>query len=426
MDVTEELEASVRRQVEAARQATVRLRTATTEEKNAVLEAMAAALEARAAEILEANVADVTAAEAAGTRGAFLDRLRLDPSRVRAMAGGLRDVARLPDPIGRLEEERTRPNGLKVARMRIPLGVVALIYESRPNVTADAAALCLKSGNAAVLRGGTEAVRSNRAIASILGDALEAVGLPRGAITLIEETDRAAILAVLRLTDLVDLAIPRGGEGLIRFVVENARVPVIQHFKGVCHVYVDAAADPDEALAIAINAKTQRPGVCNAMECLVVHRHHLTSGWFRRFAEAAAGKGVRLRCDPPALEACAGLENAEAASPSDYGAEFLDLVLAVKTVDALDEALDHVVRYGSHHTEAIVTEDAAAADRWLKEVDASCVVVNASTRFNDGGELGLGAEMGISTTKMHAYGPMGLEELTARKFVVMGEGQIRS
>ncbi|RMG20261.1 MAG: glutamate-5-semialdehyde dehydrogenase [Deltaproteobacteria bacterium] len=424
MDLDEALERSVRAQIAEAKAAARRLRAASTEEKDAALRAMARALEAGREAILAANAEDVVAAEAKGTRGALLDRLRLDEARLAAMAEGLRQIADLPDPVGRREEARTLPNGLEVARMRIPLGVIAMVYEARPNVTADAAGLCLKSGNAAVLRGGTEARRSNAAIARALRAALTEVGLPKAALTLLEETDRAAILAVIRQSDLVDLAIPRGGEGLIRFVVENARVPVVQHFKGTCHVYVDDAADLGKAHRIVINAKTQRPGVCNAMECLLVHEA-IAARFLPEVGRRLAEQGVELRCDAGALAHLEGLEAAVPATDDDWGREYLDLVCAVKVVADLDEALAHVERYGSHHTEAIVTEDPEAAGRWLAEVDASCVVHNASTRFNDGAQLGLGAEMGISTTKMHAYGPMGLEELTARKFVVVGDGQIR-
>ena len=415
----------MRRQVEAARASVVALRTATTETKNLALEAMAAALASHTDAILEANRADLEAAEAAGTTGPLLDRLALDPERIAGMATGLRDVARLPDPVGQLEDEQIRPNGLRVARMRVPLGLVAMIYEARPGVTADAAALALKSGNAVVLRGGTEAHRSNRAIADALGEALETSGLPAAAVTLLEETDRAAILALVRLTGLVDLVIPRGGEGLIGFVTEHARVPVVQHYKGVCHVYVDAAANLQKAKAIVVNAKTQRPGVCNAMECLLVHRL-VADDFLRVVGEALAAEGVSLHADPRALQYLEAIPHVRPATPADWGKEFLDRVAAVKVVDSVDDAIAHVARYGSNHTEAIVTEDRAAAQRWMREVDASCVLVNASTRFNDGAELGLGAEMGISTTKIHAYGPMGLEALTTRKFVVVGDGQVRS
>ena len=336
----------MRRQAEAARASVVALRTATTETKNLALEAMAAALESHTDPILEANRADLEAAEAAGTTGALLDRLALDPDRVVAMAAGLRDVARLPDPVGQLEDEQIRPNGLRVARMRVPLGLVAMIYEARPGVTADAAALALKSGNAVVLRGGTEAHRSNRAIADALGEALEASGLPAAAVTLLEETDRAAILALVRLTGLVDLVIPRGGEGLIGFVTEHARVPVVQHYKGVCHVYVDAAANLPKAKAIVVNAKTQRPGVCNAMECLLVHRL-VADDFLRQVGEALAAEGVSLHADPRALQYLEAIPHVRPATPADWGKEFLDRVAAVKVVDSLDDAIAHVARYGS-------------------------------------------------------------------------------
>ncbi|MDF1563907.1 MAG: glutamate-5-semialdehyde dehydrogenase [Deltaproteobacteria bacterium] len=427
MDISPELVTEVERQVLAARAAARTLRTTTGEKRAAALDAIAKAILAAKDEILAANEADLAAAKQRGTRGALLDRLLLDEARLKAIADGVWEVAGLPDPLGRFEEETERPNGLRVARMRIPLGVIAMIYEARPNVTVDAAALCIRSGNAVVLRGGSEAIESNRALAKAIGAGLYQVGLPRSAVTLLAETDRDAILALLRLTGLVDLAIPRGGEGLIRFVVENARVPVIQHFKGVCHVYVDAAADLEKARAIVLNSKTQRPGVCNAAETLLVHEE-IAEAFLPGMADALMEAGVELRCDDRALEILGGPDSPDkvtVAEKEDWDAEFLDLVLAVRVVPDLDTALDHIDAHGSFHTEAIVTEDEEAQGRWLSEVDASCVIVNASTRFNDGGELGLGVEMGISTTKMHAYGPMGLQELTARKFVVLGEGQIR-
>lgn len=423
MAVSTELTRSVRAQLEGTARAARRLRLATTKEKNAALQAMAVALDGGRKGLLEANRADVEAARQGGTRGTFLDRLELDDDRIDAMVTGLREVAAMEDPIGRMEDRHTRPNGLEVARMRIPLGVIAMVYEARPSVTADAAGLCLKSGNAVVLRGGSEALRSNRSIAKLLGAAIESAGLPGAVVTLLKEADRDAILVLIQQPDLVDLAIPRGGEGLIRFVAEHARVPVVQHYKGVCHVFVDASAELGAAQAIAVNAKLQRPGVCNAMECLLVHRD-VAGAFLPRYADAL-GEDVALRCDERARELLAGRPNVTAATDDDWGHEFLDLILAVKVVDGLDEALEHVQRFGSNHTEAILTGDDAAAKRFVREVDASCVLVNASTRFNDGAQLGLGAEMGISTTKMHAYGPMGLEELTARKFVVLGSGQVR-
>lgn len=419
------IEEKVHTALRSAREAARRLRASSDAQRTAAIRAMADALGAATRSILAANAEDLEAAEARGTRGALLDRLRLDEGRLAAVAEGMRGVADLPDPLGRLEDETRRPNGLRVARRRIPLGVVGMIYEARPNVTADAAALCVRSGNAVVLRGGSEALRSNRAIAAALSEGLAEAGLPKESVVFVDETDRTAILALIQAHGLVDLVIPRGGEGLIRFVVEHARVPVVQHFKGVCHVYVDAAANLEKARDIVLNAKTQRPGVCNAAEALLVHQA-IAERFLPEVGRALRAAGVELRCDPASLRILGAGEGIVAASDDDFGREFLDLVLAVRVVPDLDAALEHVERYGSFHTEAIVSEDPVAQERWLAEVDASCVVVNASTRFNDGGELGLGAEMGISTTKMHAYGPMGVQELTARKFVVIGDGQVRT
>lgn len=353
----------------------------------------AAAIEARASDIAAANEVDV--ARAAGQSAAFIDRLRLDRPRIAEMARALREVAALPDPVGEVVESFARPNGLRVERVRAPLGVILMIYESRPNVTAEAAALCLRSGNAALLRGGSEALQTNAAIADCFGD--DAVQLV--------PPDREILDELLQLEDQIDLCIPRGGPSLIRFISERARVPVIKHYQGVCHLYVAADADLSMAEEIAINAKVQRPGVCNALECLLLD-------------EAIAVKLLpRLQKAMPQVEFLV--------TPDAYGREFLDLKLAVAVVQGIDGALRHIARYGSRHTEAIVTRDPALADRFLREVDASCVLWNASTRFNDGGELGLGAEIGISTSKLHAYGPMGLRELTCTRFVVRGDGQVR-
>ena len=374
-----------------------------------VLEA-ANAIEKRAAEILGANEEDL--ARASGQPAAFLDRLRLDEKRLRAMAAAMREVAALPDPVGEVVESYTRPNGLRVERVRAPLGVVLMIYESRPNVTAEAAALCLRSGNAALLRGGSEALQTNSAIAACFPDD----------VVQLVSSDRALLDELLQLHEQIDLCIPRGGPSLIRFVADRARVPVIKHYQGVCHLYVAADADLEMAGRIAVNAKAQRPGVCNALECLLVDARSAPEA-LPRLAAPLRGAGVELRCDERALPLVAG---GVAAMEDDFGREFLDLKLAVAVVDGIDGALRHIARYGSRHTEAIVTKDPQIANRFMNEVDASCVLWNASTRFNDGGELGLGAEIGISTSKLHAYGPMGLRELTCTRYVVRGDGQVRT
>jgi glutamate-5-semialdehyde dehydrogenase len=403
-----------------ARAASPELARAETARKDAVLRRAAAALRGPGGDpVLAANGEDVAEAVRDGLSGAMLDRLRLDRARLDGVAAGVEEVAALPDPVGAVVERRRLDNGLEIGRMRVPLGVVAIIYESRPNVTADAAALCIKSGNAVVLRGGSEAFRTNRAIASIFAAALEAEGLPPGAAAFVPTTDRAATLALLGLKDLVDVVIPRGGEALIDFVAEHAKVPVIRHYKGICHVYVDGEADLDMALAIAVNAKTQRPGVCNAMETLLVDR--ACADAFLPRAAAALQK-VELRGDPDVV---ARVPRAKPASDADWDTEHLDLILNVRVVDGLDGALAHIARHGSNHTEAIVTERRDRGERFVREVDASLVLVNASTRFNDGNQLGLGAEIGISTTKLHAYGPMGLSELCTLKWIGYGEGQIR-
>jgi len=406
---------------QGAKDASRRVAVAPGERKDAALRRAAGSLRASANAIVAANAEDVARAEAAGLSRAMLDRLRLDAGRVDAMARSLEDVARLPDPVGSIDELTRRPNGLLVGRMRVPLGLIAIVYESRPNVTAEAAALCLKSGNACLLRGGSEAVGSNRAIAGILRDALVAEGLPAEAVSLVGTTDRAALMPLVKLSGIVDLLIPRGGEGLIRFCVENATVPVIQHYKGVCHVYVDADADLAMAEAIAVNAKTHRPGVCNAMETLLVDAA-CAEEFLPRVAAALRAKGVEIRGDERVRSI---VRDAVAAADSDWDAEYLDLIVSIGVVDGIDGAMAHVARHGSNHTESIVTRSYERAQRWLREVDASLVLVNASTRFNDGGELGLGAEMGISTTKVHAYGVMGLEELCARKWIAYGDGQVR-
>ena len=390
-------------------------------QKTRLLHAMAAALRAAADDILAANARDVAAATARGTGAALLDRLRLDAGRVEAIAAALDHVAELPDPVGQVTRRELRPNGLQVERVRIPLGVVAMIYEARPNVTADAAALCLKAGNGVVLRGGSEALQSNRAIAAVLRGALAAHGVPADALVLLEDLRREAMVELLQMSDLVDLAIPRGGEGLIRFVAEHARVPVIKHYKGVCHLYVDRAADLDLALDLLLDGKTTRPAVCNALENLLVHRD-VAAAFLPRAVAALRARGVHLfGCE----RTRALVPEAAAAGEDEYAAEFLDLVLAVRVVDDLDAAIEHIGRYGSDHTEVIATRDEATAARFVAALRSAVVMVNASSRFSDGGELGLGAEIGISTTRLHAYGPMGAEALTIERFVVRGQGQVR-
>ncbi|MBT2747590.1 MULTISPECIES: glutamate-5-semialdehyde dehydrogenase [unclassified Lysobacter] len=393
--------------------------------RQALIEAMAAQLDAQRDAILAANAADLQRAAEANLSGAMIDRLKLDPARLAAIADALREVARQADPLGAVTRSETRPNGLLIERRRVPLGLIAMIYEARPNVTADAAALCLKAGNAVLLRGGSEARASNAAIAACLHAALRAQGLPEAAVSLIEDPAREHVLELLQLSDLIDLAIPRGGEGLIRFVAEHARVPVIKHYKGVCHLYVDRAADPALALNLLIDGKASRPGVCNALETLLVHRD-IAERFLPDALAALAARGVQVRgCER--ARALAGVHSAAiaAADDSDYAAEYLDLIIAVRVVDDLDEALAHIARFGSDHTEVIATEDAATADAFVRRTRSSAVMVNASSRFNDGGQLGLGAEIGISTTRLHAYGPMGVESLTIERFVVRGEGQVR-
>jgi glutamate-5-semialdehyde dehydrogenase len=389
--------------------------------KNSLLLDMAAALIARSDQILEENAKDLAAAELKGIPSAMLDRLLLDESRIQAMADGLREVANLPDPVGEVTKMWKRPNGLMVGKMRIPLGVIGIIYEARPNVTADAAALCLKAGNAVILRGGSEAINSNLAISRVLRDTMEKSGIPTAALSVIPFVDREGVLEMLKQEESIDLIIPRGGEGLIRFVVEHSKIPVIKHYKGVCHVFLDASADFDVAERIIVNAKTQRPGVCNALETLLIHKD-VAERFIPRIYETLTKLGVEIRADET-FRQFAG--EAKAATEEDWYAEFLDLILAARVVDDLDDAIDHINTYGSLHTEAIVTSDYGNAQRFIREVNSGVVMVNASTRFSDGNQLGLGAEIGISTTKLHSFGPMGLEDLTTTKFIVYGEGQIR-
>ena len=405
----------------AAREAQAAIAACDGATRRALIEGMAARLQAGQAGILAANADDMARAAAAGAGKATLDRLMLDPMRVQGIADALREVAAQADPLGATTRREVRPNGIVVERQRIPLGLIAMIYEARPNVTAEAAALCLKAGNAVLLRGGSEAAASNAAIAACLHAALRDAGLPEAAVSLVGDTAREHVLELLQLSDLIDLAIPRGGESLIRFVAEHARVPVIKHYKGVCHLYVDRAADIDTAIGLLIDGKASRPGVCNALETLLVHRDIAADFLPRALAELRA-RGVEVRGDEATRAFDGGVA---AASEDDYAAEFLDLVIAVRVVESLDEAVAHVRRHGSDHTEVIATQDAMAADAFVRAIRSSAVMVNASSRFNDGGQLGLGAEIGISTTRLHAYGPMGVESLTIERFVVRGEGQLR-
>ncbi len=390
--------------------------------KNNALLQMAVELDRNRDFLLAENAKDIFQAKQSGLSPAMIDRLTLEKATIESMAQGLKEVAALPDPVGKVTSMWRRPNGLLVGRMRIPLGVIGIIYESRPNVTVDASALCLKSGNAIILRGGSEAINSNLAIASILQRVLRQSSLPENAIQVIPLTDREAVSAMLQLDEYIDLIIPRGGEELIRAVVAQSKIPVIKHYKGVCHIFVDAQADEDMAVNICFNAKVQRPGVCNAVETLLVHKDIA-----RKFLPQVASKlqkaGVVLRgCE----RTRSILKNIEAATEDDWFAEYLDLILAVRVVDSIDEAIAHIEKYGSLHTESIITNDYNNSQRFLNEVNSSTVLVNASTRFSDGFELGLGAEIGISTTKLHAFGPMGLEELTTTKFIIYGNGQVRT
>lgn len=411
----------VRQLAEAAREAQASIAALEGDQRRRLIDRMAALIDARTDEILTANAEDMARAVANGTTGAMLDRLRLDPARVSAIADALREVAAQADPVGEVTRSQTHPNGLVIERQRLPLGLVAMIYEARPNVTADAAALCLKAGNAVLLRGGSEARSSNAAIAACLHAALREEGLPEAAVSLITDTAREHVLELIQLAELVDLAIPRGGEGLIRFVAENARVPVIKHYKGVCHLYVDKAADPDKAVQLAVDGKTSRPGVCNALEGILVHAA-LVDTVLPRIVRALQDRGVEVR---GCARVQASSEGVKPASEDDHAAEFLDLVVSMRVVDDIEEALVHIGRHGSDHTEVIVTEDPAAAEAFVRGTRSSAVMVNASSRFNDGGQLGLGAEIGISTTRLHAYGPMGVESLTIERFVVRGDGQVR-
>ena len=415
------MSSSLRDKALACRDAAASIAGLDTDAKRSLLRAMANALATDEAVVLEANARDMDAARANGISDAMLDRLRLDASRIAGIVAAIREVATLPDPVGVTTRRETRPNGIVVERVRIPLGVIAMIYEARPNVTADAAALCLMAGNAVILRGGSDAMHSNVAIARALRRALNANGIPEAALTLIDDPRRETMVELLQLTDIVDLAIPRGGEGLIRFVAEHARVPVIKHYKGVCHLYVDRDADPVVALRLLVDGKASRPGVCNALETLLVHKDMAAT-----FLPLAIARLRELHVEVRGDDATRALFDAMApATEDDYAAEFLDLIIAVRIVGSLDEAIRHIRRYGSDHTEVIATRNPDAADMFVRAIRSAVVMVNASSRFSDGGELGLGTEIGISTTRLHAYGPMGAESLTIERFVVRGEGQVR-
>jgi glutamate-5-semialdehyde dehydrogenase len=407
---------------ENSRKASRTLASAPSSKKNDFLLRFADLLVGETDSLLRENAKDVSGAEEKGLSAALVDRLRLNPSRISALADGLREVAELPDPVGKISAKWDRPNGISVEKKRIPLGVIGIIYESRPGVTADAAGLCVKSGNSVILRGGSETIRSNLAISRLMADSLSRSGLSPYTAQVVPVTDREVVTEMLKLEDKIDLIIPRGGEGLIRFVAENSRIPVLKHYKGVCHVYVDEHADLAMAEEICRNAKVQRPGVCNSMETMLVHSS-VAGDFLPNAIKRLESEGVTIK----------GCENTRELSPQvapaaeeDWYEEYLDLVLNVRVVPTIDEAIDHIQTYGSMHTDAIVTEDPESSEKFVKEVDSSAVMVNTSTRFNDGFQLGLGAEIGISTSKLHAFGPMGLEELTTSKFVVRGDGQVRT
>lgn len=399
------------------------MRCASTQQKDAVLKKAAQLFRDHAAEILAANALDMKAAQENQLESALMDRLELNQARVEAMAEGLEQIATLPDPVGAIDNLRYRPSGIQVGHMRVPLGVIGIIYESRPNVTADAAGLCLKSGNAAILRGGSEAIHSNRAIAALLAQALKESGLPEHAVQLIQQTDRALVGALLRSDSYVDVIIPRGGKSLIERVAAESKVPVIKHLDGICHVYIDEYADAEMATNIALNAKTHRYGVCNAMETLLVHQAAIST--LPGIVEKMIAKGVEVRGCATTADVCSG-QTVVAASDDDWATEYLAPVLSIRVVDSLDDAMAHITQYGSGHTESIVTSDYTSGQRFLREVDSASVMWNASTRFADGFEYGLGAEIGISTDRLHVRGPVGLEGLTTQKWIVLGQGEIRS
>jgi len=417
-----EIERTISEMAKQARKSSRRLAALPTAAKDRILLKMADAIIAQRKFITSENQKDLVAGREKGLSKAMLDRLELSPKVIESMVKGLREVVALPDPVGQIDNMKQRPSGITVGRMRVPLGVVGIIYESRPNVTVDAAALCLKSGNATFLRGGSEAICSNLALIKVLQATLVEEGVDPAAIQIIQSTDREAVNSMLAQEEYIDIIIPRGGEGLIRFVTQNSHIPVLKHYKGVCHAYIDKDADIDMGVKIVLNGKTQRPGVCNALEGLLVHKDQAEK-FIPIIVKELVSAGVRIR----GCERCCKLSREIVpALESDWGTEFLDLIIVIKVVDDMDEAIAYIEKYGSNHTETIVTNYYNNAQRFLREVDASAVMVNASTRFNDGGQFGLGAEIGISTTKLHAYGPMGLEELTTRKFIVYGNGEIRA
>jgi glutamate-5-semialdehyde dehydrogenase len=405
----------------AARAASKQIAICSSDQKNASLLKIAEKLKQNASLIQNENIKDVNLAKEKGLSNAMIDRLTITDATIASMIQGLQEVVQLPDPVGTTSASWKRPNQLHVSRMRIPLGVIGIIYESRPNVTIDAAGLCLKAGNAVILRGGSEAIHSNQALAKTIHEALAETGLPEEIVQVVPIPNREAVTWLLHQEEYIDLIIPRGGESLIRFVVENSKIPVLKHYKGVCHVYVDDGADLEMAEKICFNSKVHRPGVCNAMETMLVHKN-IAERFLPVMGNQFSKAGVEIRGCP---ETCRILPQSKPAMEEDWPEEFLDLILAVKVVEDMNSALEHIRKYGSNHTEAIVTKDYSRAQKFLKEVDSSVVLVNASTRFNDGGQLGLGAEIGISTSKLHAFGPMGVEELTTTKFIVLGEGQIR-
>ncbi|HET9034158.1 MAG TPA: glutamate-5-semialdehyde dehydrogenase [Dokdonella sp.] len=403
------------------REAAIAVAALSADAKRSMLVAMAERIDASVDLILDANKLDMSQAEHRGIGSAMLDRLRLNADRIAGISRGLREVAELADPVGQVTQRDTRPNGVLVERVRVPLGVIAMIYEARPNVTVDAAALCLKAGNGVILRGGSEAIHSNRALAGLLQQSLVEAGVPAAALILIEDLRRETMVELLQLTDIVDLAIPRGGEGLIRFVAEHARVPVIKHYKGVCHLYVDKSADLDLALNLLIDGKVSRPSACNSLETLLVHKD-VAEAFLPRAAAALASHKVEMRgCE----RSRALVADMPAATDEDFAAEYLDLIIAIRIVDDLDTAIAHIRQYASDHTEVIATSDADVAEKFVSALRSAVVMVNTSSRFSDGGELGLGAEIGISTTRLHAYGPMGIDALTIERYVLRGEGQVR-
>ena len=415
------VESTIVEMAKAARAASIEMARCPSDKKNEALIRIADNIEKEASYIREENEKDLLRAREMGLSNAMIDRLTVKDSTIKSMADGLREVVQISDPVGSMSNTWLRPNGLEVSRMRIPLGVIGIIYESRPNVTVDAAGICLKAGNAVILRGGSEALHSNQALSAIISNALKESELPEGAAQVVPIRDREAVNVLLKQEEFIDLIIPRGGEGLIRFVVENSKIPVLKHYKGVCHVYVDEGADLAMAEDICFNAKVQRPGVCNAMETMLVHKS-VAEIFLPAIGKRFVNASVEIRGCP---ETCRILPEAANAVEEDWPAEFLDLVLSVKVVEDMKEAITHIARYGSSHTDAIVTSDYNRSRRFVREVDSSVVIVNASTRFNDGGQLGLGAEIGISTSKLHAFGPMSVNELTTTKFVVFGEGQVR-